>query len=66
MVREKEIENRLIEKLKDLKYIYRDDICDRNSLECNFRQKFESLNRVHLTYSEFERLLEEIINPDVR
>jgi type I restriction enzyme R subunit len=65
MNKEKQIEERLIEQLKDLKYIYRDDIRDRNSLERNFRQKFETLNRVHLTDSEFERLLEDIINPDV-
>jgi type I restriction enzyme R subunit len=64
MNKERQIEERLIEQLKDLKYTYRDDICDRNSLERNFRQKFETLNRVHLTDSEFERLLEEIINPD--
>ncbi|MCS3050794.1 type I restriction endonuclease subunit R [Parabacteroides johnsonii] len=38
---------------------------DRNSLERNFRTKFETLNRVHLTDSEFSRLLEEIIDADV-
>jgi type I restriction enzyme R subunit len=64
MNKEKQIEERLIEQLQDLKYIYREDIRDRNSLERNFRQKFETLNKVHLTDSEFERLLEEIINPD--
>ena len=48
-----------------LKYTYRDDIRDRNSLERNFRTKFETLNRVHLTDSEFSRLLEEIIDADV-
>nr|WP_278934480.1 type I restriction endonuclease subunit R [Parabacteroides johnsonii] len=52
-------------KLIDLKYTYRDDIRDRNSLERNFRTKFETLNRVHLTDSEFSRLLEEIIDADV-
>ncbi len=65
MTKESQIENRLIEKLKDLKYIYRPDIRDRNSLERNFREKFEALNRVRLTDSEFNRLLEEIVNPDV-
>lgn len=65
MTKEKEIENWLLEKLKDLKYIYREDIRDRNSLEYNFRQKFETLNRVRLTDSEFRRLLDEIISPDV-
>ncbi|REC39145.1 type I restriction endonuclease subunit R [Parabacteroides distasonis] len=49
----------------DLKYTYRDDIRDRNALERNFRTKFEALNRVHLTDSEFDRLLEEIIDADV-
>lgn len=34
-------------------------------LEQNFRQHFEALNRVHLTDSEFARLLEAIVTPDV-
>ena len=63
--KEKQIEDHFINKLIDLKYTYRDDIRDRNALERNFRTKFEALNRVHLTDSEFDRLLEEIINPDV-
>jgi type I site-specific restriction-modification system R (restriction) subunit len=41
------------------------DIHDRASLEANFREKFEALNRVRLTESEFARLLEEIVTPDV-
>ncbi|MCF6213216.1 MAG: type I restriction endonuclease subunit R [Flavobacteriaceae bacterium] len=65
MTKESQIENELIERLKDLKYTYRPDIRDKNALEQNFRQKFEKLNRVNLTTSEFERLKEEIINPDV-
>lgn len=66
MKRESQIEERFIEKLKnDLKYTFRPDIRDRNALERNFREKFEALNRVHLTDSEFERLLESIKNPDV-
>ena len=63
--KEKQIENHFINKLIDLKYTCRDDIRDRNSLERNFRTKFETLNRVHLTDSEFSRLLEEIIDADV-
>ena len=47
--KEKQIEDHFINKLIDLKYTYRDDIRDRNSLERNFRTKFETLNRVHLT-----------------
>ena len=62
---EQEIEQALIEKLGDLKYTYRPDIRDRAALEQNFREKFEALNRVHLTDSEFARLLEQIITPDV-
>jgi type I restriction enzyme, R subunit len=62
---EQEIERALIEKLGDLKYTYRPDIRDRAALEANFRQHFEALNRVHLTDSEFHRLLESIITPDV-
>ncbi|MGE0175204.1 MAG: type I restriction endonuclease subunit R [Oligoflexales bacterium] len=65
MISEQEIENHLIDKLADLKYAYRSDIRDRASLEENFRQKFEELNRVSLTDNEFSRLLEEIITPDV-
>ena len=65
MTKENEIELALIEKLKDLKYTYRPDIRDRNGLEDNFRQKFEALNRVHLTDAEFRRLMDEIVSPDV-
>ena len=55
-----------IDKLaSELKYVYRDDIHDRASLEANFREKFQQLNRVHLTDNEFARLLEEITDPDV-
>ncbi len=62
---EQEIEQALIEKLGDLKYTHRPDIRDRAALEQNFCQHFEALNRVHLTDSEFHRLLESIITPDV-
>ena len=59
------IEQKLLNKLGDLKYTYRPDIRDRASLEANFRTKFEALNRVSLTDNEFERLLDSIITPDV-
>ncbi len=62
---EQEIEQSLIERLGDLKYTYRPDIRDRAALEHNFREKFEALNRVHLTDSEFQRLMDEIVTPDV-
>ena len=62
MPQENKIEAGLIEKLTGLKYIYRPDINDRNSLEKNFRQKFEALNRVHLTDAEFTRLLDDIVS----
>lgn len=65
MSKENQIELNLIEQLKGLKYIHRPDIVDRKTLEQNFKAKFEELNRVHLTDSEFLRLREEIINPDV-
>jgi len=65
VVREQDIETGFIGKLQGLKYEYREDILDRDSLDKNFREKFEVLNRVHLTDSEFSRLLEEIISPDV-
>jgi type I restriction enzyme, R subunit len=59
------IERDLITKLEDLKYTYRPDIRDRIALENNFRDKFETLNRVQLTNAEFDRLLGQIITPDV-
>ena len=62
---ERDLENALISKLRDLKYEYRPDICDRATLEANFRAKFEALNRVTLIDSEFRRLLDEIVTPDV-
>ncbi|MCE5990592.1 type I restriction endonuclease subunit R [Pseudomonas sp. KCA11] len=62
---ETQIERDLISKLEDLKYSYRPDIRDRAALERNFRQHFEALNRVHLTDSEFARLLDSIVTPDV-
>lgn len=65
MIQENQIEEKLIKQLIDLKYCYRPDIVDRKTLEQNFKNKFETLNRVHLTESEFLRLREEIINPDV-
>jgi type I restriction enzyme, R subunit len=65
ITKETQIEQSLIQKLIDLKYSYRPDIRDRESLEQNFRQKFEALNRVHLTDSEFARLRDEIVTTDV-
>ena len=62
---ESQLEQSFIEKLTDLKYTHRPDIRDRETLEKNFRQKFNELNRVNLTDSEFQRLLDEIITPDV-
>lgn len=62
---ERDLEDDLVAKLRDLKYEYRPDIRDRASLEANFRRKFEQLNRVTLTDGEFQRLLDEIVTPDV-
>ena len=62
---EQQIEQALIEKLGELKYTYRPEISDRAALEANFRQHFDALNRVHLTDSEFARLLDGIVTPDV-
>jgi type I restriction enzyme R subunit len=64
-VREQDIEIALVAKLRDLKYTVRPDIRDRATLEANFRQKFEALNRVSLTDGEFARLLDELVTPDV-
>ena len=65
MTNEYAIELGLIDKLEDLKYKYREDIRDRVTLEKNFREKFEALNRVHLTDAELARLLDLIVTPDV-
>ncbi len=65
MTKEFQIEENLIGQLKELKYIHRPDIVDRKTLEKNFKAKFEALNRVRLSESEFLRLREEIIEPDV-
>ena len=62
---ERDLEEDLVTKLRELKYEYRPDIRDRATLEGNFRKKFEALNRVSLTDGEFKRLLEEIVTPDV-
>ena len=52
-------------KLQDLKYEYRPDIRDWDGLRANFRLRFETLNRVKLTEGEFQKLLDQIITPDV-
>lgn len=65
IINERQIEDDLIAKLTDLKYTYRQDIRDRAALEKNFREKFEALNRVKLTDTEFARLLDEIVTSDV-
>lgn len=65
MKNEKQIELSFIKKLKELKYIYREDIKDKVSLEENFRKHFQELNRVRLSDSEFARLKESLITPDV-
>ena len=46
---ERDLEQNFIGKLLNFKYDYREDIRDRASLESNFREKFEALNRVRLT-----------------
>lgn len=65
MSKENQIEEILIRHLTELKYSHRPDIVDRKTLEQNFKTKFEALNRVRLTESEYVRLREEIINADV-
>ncbi len=62
---ERQLEEAFLAKLHDLKYELRADIRDRSALEANFRVKFDALNRVTLTDSEFQRLLDEIVTPDV-
>jgi type I restriction enzyme R subunit len=65
MVREQDIETAFQKALESLKYTVRPDIRDRATLEHNFREKFEALNRVRLTDGEFARLLDEIVTADV-
>ncbi|WP_375602409.1 type I restriction endonuclease subunit R [Enterobacter hormaechei] len=65
MTKEQQIEQDLIARLQDLKYIYREDIHDNTSLEQNFRKNFETLNRVNLSDAEFNRLRDEITTADV-
>jgi len=65
MTKENQIEQELINQLIGLKYIYRNDIIDKRSLEENFRAKFNALNKVNLTNAEFNRLKSEIISNDV-
>ena len=65
ILNESGIEDAFIEKLRSLKYTIRPDITNRATLEANFREKFEAMNRVRLTDSEFARLLDEIVTPDV-
>ncbi|MDP3010953.1 MAG: type I restriction endonuclease subunit R [Methylococcales bacterium] len=65
ITKEKQIEKNLISKLVELKYAYSQNIQDRDALERNFRNKFEALNRVHLTDSEFARLRDELVTADV-
>lgn len=63
--RESDIEDFLIDKLRDLKYTYREDIRDRAALEANFREKFEKVNYVKLTDNEFQQILNEITTSNV-
>ena len=65
ILKEKNIEQSLINKLEELKYTCRSDIRDKATLKQNFRSKFEALNHVRLTDAEFAHLRDEIINPDV-
>ncbi len=64
-IKEKQIEQSLIKRLTDIKYTWRPDIHDRETLESNFRKHFQALNKVNLTDSEFARLRDEIVNADV-
>lgn len=64
-VSEAHIEERFIAKLVSLKYTHRPDIHSLDALEANFREKFERLNAVNLSDSEFARLLDLITTPDV-
>ena len=62
---ERDLEESLISKLQGLKYTYRADIRDRAALEANFREQFDALNGVRLSDGEFQRLLGDVVTPDV-
>lgn len=62
---EAQLEQQFLEKLQEMKYTYRSDIHDLESLERNFREKFERLNFVSLSDSEFRTLLQENVTSDV-
>ena len=64
-MQEKNIEDEFVQKLVDLKYIFRTDITSLDALEKNFRERFDELNQVKLTDKEFGRLLEQIVSRDV-
>ena len=59
------MEEEYLQKLVGLKYTHRPDIRDRTGLENNFREKFDALNNVTLTDTEFRRLLDKIVTADV-
>ena len=65
VVKEVDIEEEFVQTLIKLKYTHRPDIRERSALESNFREKFQRLNAVTLSDSEFARLLDQITSPDV-
>lgn len=65
ILREEGVEYGFIGILEGLKYTYRRDISNRSALEQNFKEKFERLNRVQLSDSEFARLLDKVVGSDV-
>ena len=65
VLKEGDIEDDFIRKLVSLKYTHRQEIRDRAALEANFREKFQKLNAVNLSDSEFTRLLDQITTSDV-
>lgn len=64
-LREGTIEYGFDGKLQGPKYTHRSDISNRATLDQNFREKFNALNRVKLTDKEFARPLKEIVSNDV-
>jgi len=61
---ERALEEHLINVLESNGYSYRGDLRDKDSLTANFKARFEELNLVSLSESEFERLLDDIITSD--
>src|SRR5699024_1390364 len=63
-IKEQDIEDKLIGKLGELKYSYREDIRDKAALHDNFRGQFNAINHVETNGAGFGRPLGGLIQAD--